>query len=375
MKIKTITCHRVYNYGASLQAFALQHYLEKNGHNVEIIDYWPKQFHARYNLWYVHQESKYRKIIDKLPLLRYPLGLKNNWWMLKTWGRRKAFLSFENAYLHITPITYFNSHELASNPPVADCYIVGSDQVWNTDCENGRHSAYYLDFGDKNTKRISYAASFGIPLVKNEYKEFVAEKIQRLDYVSVREKTGLDILDNMGIHNAVQVCDPVFLLSPSDWEHLLSSTIPYPSLTKGYILVYDFLHNDNRIKDITLKLSKSRNLPIVSVNDYSSVSYAKKNINNAGPLEFLNLIKGASAVVSNSFHATAFSVIFGKDFYVYPLISQRNSSRMTDFLSDIGLLSRFECTEVCELDYSNVSVKLNCQIDKSKEFLFKALVS
>lgn len=373
MKIKTITCHRVYNYGASLQAYALQHYLEKLGHDVEIIDYWPEQFHRRYNLWYIPRNSKYRKIVDKLPFLRYPLGLLKNKGKLKTWGRKNAFIEFENKYLHITSTRYLTSDELKSDPPNADIYITGSDQVWNTDMENGRYPAYYLDFGRKEIKRVSYAASFGIPVVNDEYKDFVTNELKKIDQISVREKSGLKILDSLGIRGGVSVVDPVFLLSNNEWNKLSNYAADYGLQRNGYILVYDFLHNDTRIYDIASKLSKYKKLPIVSINDYSWIKYADKNINCAGPTEFLKLIQNASSVVCNSFHATAFSVLFSKEFYVYPLIGQRNSSRMKDFLFDIGLSDRCEKNEISEIDYSSAKNMLDLLIDKSKMFINNAL--
>lgn len=369
MKIKTITCHRVYNYGASLQAYALQHYLETLGHNVEIIDYWPKQFHGRYNLWFFPQESKYFKIVCKLPLLKYPLGLLRNIRMLKTWGRKKAFTNFEKKYMHISPVRYFTSEELKSNPPKADAYITGSDQVWNTDMENGRYPAYYLDFGDKKTKRISYAASFGIPLVNDKYKDFVAEELNKIDFISVRENSGLSVLDTLGISRGTNVLDPVFLLSPNEWNNLSDFADDYGLTSNQYILVYDFTHDDTRIRNMAVKLAEGKKMPIVSINDYATIDYASKNINNAGPLEFLKLIKNASAVVCNSFHATAFSVIFQKEFYVYPLIKQRNSSRMKDFLSEIELLNRFEKEEMSDIDFSSANNRLNILIEKSIAFI------
>lgn len=373
MEIKTITCHRVYNYGASLQAYALQHYLETLGHDVEIIDYWPKQFQGRYNLWFFPKESKYFKIVSKLPLLKYPLGLLRNKGMLKTWGRKKAFTNFEKKYLHVTSTRYLTSDELKSNPPIADVYVTGSDQVWNTDMENGRYPAYYLDFGDEKTRRISYAASFGISLVNEAYKGFVTEELKKIDFISVREKSGLNVLDTLGIGNGVNVLDPVFLLSLNEWSNISDFADDYGLISNQYIMVYDFTHDDTRIRNMAIKLAKEKKLPIVSVNDYSTINYASKNINNAGPLEFLKLIKNASAVVCNSFHATSFCVIFQKEFYVYPLIRQRNSSRMKDFLSEVELLDRFEKEEISDIDYMSANNKLNMLIEKSKSFINNAL--
>ena len=137
MIIKTITCHDVYNLGASLQAYALQTYLQKQGHEVEIIDYKPDYLSGHFKLWGV-----YNPVYDK-PFIRLLYLLAKLPGRLMALRRKKAFDVFTKNYLHLTR-RYHSNDELKKDPPIADAYIAGSDQIWNTVFKNGRDPAFYL---------------------------------------------------------------------------------------------------------------------------------------------------------------------------------------------------------------------------------------
>ena len=366
MQIKTITCHNVYNYGASLQAYALQHYLESLGNDVEIIDFQPWFHQDRYNLMHVDKNRKAYKLSKLIPFSKYIIFPYLNRGMRKTWGRKKAFDNFTKAYLPLTQ-RYETSEELRQNPPAADVYVAGSDQIWNTDSMNGRTPGYYLDFG--TAKKISYAASFAVSKIVDAWKPFVKQQLSHFDHISVREKTGLKILEDLGINNGQQVVDPVFLLNEAEWSKLADKSKDYGLEDGKYILIYDFL-NDDRIASFAHKLSKELGFPTVSINDFNILPYVDKNINDAGPLEFLSLIRHSAAVVCSSFHASAFSLIFRKPFYVFPLKGQNNSSRMEDLLRSLDIYSRFlPATPLPAIEYTEVSKKLDADVDRSKEIL------
>lgn len=131
-------------------------------------------------------------------------------------------------------------------------YFAGSDQIWNTFFKNGKDPAFYLDFGNDSTKKASYAASFSTETVPDEYKEQISNWLNALDYISVRESSGLNVLKSLGIENGVQVFDPVFLLDKDIWEQFdLSSN------EDDYVLVYDFDGNQN-IKEIAKKIASEK---------------------------------------------------------------------------------------------------------------------
>ena len=328
MKIATITCHNVYNYGASLQAYALQRYLSQEGHDVEIIDYKPYYLNSRYNWRHIPAESRLYPYKDYVGTQCIYFLLKNRK-IYKTIGRKRKFDDFRQKFLTLTDNTYTSAEELRATPPQADLYIAGSDQIWNTACENGKDAAFYLDFGSDDTRRISYAASFAVSEIAPAYRAFVTKKLQRFDAISVREQTGVRIIRDLSVgRTAEQVEDPVFLLNRQSWEEISADITPQ----ERYVLVYDF-SNDPTIREHARQIARQLGARLYSLNDFAPLAYAERNISDAGPLEFLAWIKNAEFVISNSFHATAFSVLFHKPFLTYPLRGRTNHSRMRDFLN------------------------------------------
>lgn len=363
MNIKTITCHDVYNYGASLQAYALQTYLKAKGHNVEIIDYLPDYLSGRYKFFDIRPTSRLHKYAIKNRFLYFLCCLYQLKRKYSTFGRKKVFDKFKKEHLICTR-KYCDYIELYEQPPVADIYIVGSDQVWSCTSEVGKDPAFYLDFGTSDIKRYSYAASFGQVSIKQENKDFVVSKLSKFDGISVREATGLNILQDLHL-NGINTVDPVLLLNQTEWNRI----IPEKRLVeKEYVLVYDLYHSDTEIEDAVYKLASDKKLTIVSINSRSRLGYADVNISNAGPIEFLNLIKYCKCCFTNSFHATAFSVIFQKEFYVFN--RHDNVSRIKDFLEIVGLEKCLNPANMNMIfDYNIINHKLGIAINSSKEYL------
>ncbi len=369
MIIKTITCHDVYNYGASLQAYALQYFLAKQGHNVEIIDYIPDYLNRTYNFWYISDKSRFYNISQKNPLIHLLYSIWNIPRTYATCGRIYPFKKFKSSHLKCTH-KYRTYLELKQDPPKADIYIAGSDQIWNSLLPNGKDPAFFLNFGEKTTKRISYAASFGIPSISKDIKKQTQLYLSCFNKISVRECTGAKILQELG-YNSTVVVDPVFLLKSSEWKDLITTTKRI--IKEDYILVYDIFQDNEQLTTATKELSAKYNLKIVSINDNKKSSYAHINISNGGPIEFLNLLYNASFVISCSFHATAFSVIFNKPFWVF--YRKSNISRMMDFLKIINLEQCLnpQSFEPNEINWSKVNAQLKGHISKSIEFLLQNL--
>jgi hypothetical protein len=193
----------------------------------------------------------------------------------------------------------------------------------------------------------------------------------------VREFSGVKILEKLGIQNGVKVLDPVFLLSKSEWE-----SISIENYNENFLLVYDIYSTfgtTSIFPEIAIKIAKEKSLKIWAVNTTSKIKFADKTI-WAGPIEFLELVKSAKFVISNSFHGTAFSVIFQKDFYTIALPDSIDSeTRITDFLESINILSRY-IKKTSDIDtnnsiiYQDVNIELNKQIKISKIFLEKSLL-
>lgn len=326
MKIKTLTTYDVYNYGASLQAYALQTYLTDIGNDVEIINYQPEYLTRKYDYKWVNPESwMSRNIVTRFiyRILKYVQRQT-------TLGRKRKFDEFNHKILKETKRKYLTYDDLCQNPPEAELYIVGSDQIWNVFYETGRDKAFYLDFVNNGVK-ASYAASFSFLDIDDENLERIRKSLSTFKVVSVREYQGLDILNKMGI-NGTWVLDPVFLLSVDKWKKLMSDF----KKTEPYLLVYDFEGN-SLLETFAKNYAKQKGLKIYSITDTYPRLYADRNFNSAGPKEFLSLIYNCDAFVSNSFHGTAFSIIFHKPVFVFNRHRHKVNSRMQSLVKLFGL--------------------------------------
>lgn len=366
MRIKTITCHDVYNHGASLQAYALQTYLESMGHSVEIIDYKPDYLSRHYLLWSVDNDIYDKPVVKQLYLMA---KLPSRLLAIK---RKQQFDFFTKEYLKLTNIKYHSNGELRANPPQADVYIAGSDQIWNTLFQNGRDAAFYLEFAPKTSKRISYAASFATEDVAEDCKQFVRKMLQNFNVISIRERCSLPLLASLGREDGIAVCDPVFLLSKEQWNEVVSHTHE----KERYLLVYDTEHSA-KIQEIAQRIAKEKNLKIYNISGFR-LGYVDKDMWASSPLSFVQLIRDADYVVSNSFHATAFSLIFERDFCVVNR-SEGINERMKSLLMSYNIVGRlvtsYSASLLNSVDYRVVNPLLQKDIDDSKEFLKKVLMS
>lgn len=363
MKICTITCHDVYNHGASLQAYALMTYLKNEGNEVEIIDYKPDYLSGQYKLFSV-DNSKWRKnILTKAIYLILKVPTK-----LLALRRKKQFDEFRDRYLKITTNRYESNEELKENTPNADAYLCGSDQIWNSLHKNGRDKAFYLDFVPNNKIKASYAASFATDSIDDKYKPMVKELVQELDGVGVREISGVNILHDLGIEKAVNVLDPVFLLDKNEWDK-----IGEEKFNEKYVLVYDF-DNNPLVKKIANDIAKKKEYKIYTVSHYKA-GYEDKSFRYSGPETFIALIRNAEFVISNSFHAVAFSIIYEKQITIVNRTEAINT-RMRDLLEGLNLKNRlvkddnYDTDELLEkIEYKAVKNILNEKIKFSKDYL------
>ena len=205
MRICTITCQNADNHGARLQCYALVRHFQKQGHDVQVIDYRPYYMRGP-RLWYWPGTSlkEWVKFFLRIPD------------RIRSVRRHRCFDEFSKKYIPLTRI-YNTIDELRQDPPLADKYIAGSDQIWNTTFRNGTDPAYYLDFGSKEILRESFAASFATSEIVPSARAFVKENLKRFDKITVREQSALKIVENLGYQCSLQD-DPVFLLSAKEWD-------------------------------------------------------------------------------------------------------------------------------------------------------------
>ena len=361
MKSYTITCHDVYNYGASLQAYSLQRYLASRGIDNEIIDYKPDYLSHHFSLWGCSHP------LYKKPLLSQLYSIYNLPRRVSSLKKKRLFDLFTKNYLVLTPETYQSNEALKNANLSADIYIAGSDQIWNTLFKNGHDPAFYLDFVDKGLK-ISYAASFATAKIFDDPEKKINNYLQRFDAISVREKSALKILDELGVSKYKLVVDPVFLLDKTKWLKLIESV---PKNKKEYILLYD-CERSNELREIAIFTARKLKMPIYCIGCTSRKKYWHKDLRNSGPLEFLRYVRDAHFVITNSFHATAFSVIFQKNFFICNRTSGINS-RLKDFLDIIGLsdrlISKPEDIIFKSINFSLPNNKIKKLIEESAAFI------
>lgn len=362
MKINIITCHDVYNAGASLQAYALSEYLRQQGHEVENIDYKPVYL-QHYRLTGVLNPVYDRPILrEAYQILKFPGRL-----IARFSKRKKVFDFFTEQYLSVTKNRYTSIEELQSQVPEADLYIAGSDQIWNPLFQNGKDPAFFLQFAPEKSRKISYAASFAVDFLEKEDNKRMEKWLCYFDAISVREKSGISLLREMGLEG-VQVCDPVFLIKRSVWEKF---AIDYTY--SSYLVVYDFDHN-NFVQKIAKNIAEKRNLKIVSVFPWKEADCI---YDDGGPREFLGIIHNADVVISNSFHATAFSMIFHREFYVVNR-QEKINTRMRNLLEDFGMEDRLvssiaDVEKAKDVRWNQVDERMGQIVEYSKTFLKKEL--
>lgn len=336
MKVGILTFHDAHNYGAVLQAFALKKYIQKLGYEVKIINY--------------HHET----IPDGYPK-------ENNE------VRWEKFDKFIKELVDYEEKTHINEEELEKLD--IDFWICGSDQIWNTEITRGFNRGFFLDF-DTSGKKISYAVSMGINELPKEHEKNFKNSLNKLDNISVREDTLKEYAERFTDKEIIRVLDPTLLLEEEDYENLILD-----NKYGDYVLIYA-LGPDERLTKIANKIAKEKNAKIIELNDKRNENYFCEQISDAGPDEFLTLIKNAKAIVTNSFHGTIFSIIFQKEFYTITRLNR--NSRMESILKIVDMEDRLidkveEIENVKGQDYKKAYDRLNKEKEKSRNFLKNAL--
>lgn len=365
-KTGIITVHRNVNYGANLQAFASARFLNNSGFDAEIVDYLPKNLDKDNYLFGWLKSSwdndENHSFIHKSKLLLALLLSapdKNK--------KLKAFYNFREQKCNKSP--KYNSLDEVTKANYTDI-VCGSDQIWNPDITEGINPIYFGDIlGVKN--KISYAASLGREKYNETDETLAAKLINKIDYVSVREEKSVDYIQKISGKKVSCVCDPVFLLEKSEYIKIAKPI----KVKKPYLLVYSVVGNDAML-DAALEFAKNENLTVVEICQSKNRKRKHIQLSSASPEEFLGAILNAEYVVTNSFHGTAFSIIFEKNFYVFD--NKGRGSRITDLLSKAGLTDCMVQGEIQSKeipDYDKVNENLKTYIEQSKNFLLTALNS
>lgn len=370
------------NYGQVLQAWALQHVLEQMGHHAYVIQYekcnyrsWKKIIRFPIELIKDLFSPSYIKYKKQLYEIEYEIEGKNE---------IRHFDSFKQKYIKMSNRVYNSLDDLQKNPPLADCYITGSDQVWAQLLSDKNNEAYFLDFGPKFIRRISYAPSFAMSEYPQELRKRLQKNLARFDYISVREPNGINICHSVGF-NAHLVLDPTLLLTGE--FYLKNLEIPQTSIHK-YIFVYSL--NVATKEELNWKqikaYAKSKKLDLVVTPStgaylgcelFEDVKYSYATIE-----QWLRNISSSDLVVTPSFHGIVFSILLKRPFVYMPLKNSfsRANDRVLSLLDKLDLKGRIYNENLTidqitntTIDWNNVLNTLSVLRVNSFSFLRQAL--
>jgi polysaccharide pyruvyl transferase WcaK-like protein len=349
------------NYGQILQCYALQRYLRDVGHDAYLI---------RYSIKDIVKTPVLMKILKAANLIRLARFIlrKIRIALLNKENERnpRNFETFRNKYIKQSEKIYNSYQELSDNPPEADVYIVGSDQVWykatsNLSINSFYQKAFFLDFGSRDIVRIAYAASFSRSTVDPQIVKSINYYLNKFKYISVREEEGLEICQQCGIQNVEISPDPSILLAKDDYR-MLYKDINKKEITKEYCFVYVLANKCNvSIKEIH-KWAKEKKINIIYVTGNSKYDKYKKYYPNIP--EWLHLIDNAEYVITNSYHGMIFSLIFNKRFVAIPLSGikyETMNTRIYSIANQFGLQDRI----LEQGDAEKINELLNTEIDYS----------
>lgn len=344
--------HSSDNHGSSIQSFALYHFIKSNTNgDVSVIDYRPQYIASHGNYFkYTLKKILFRKIRNEI---------------------KEKFTEFNKNMLKLTDESYSDYSQLCENTPEADVYITGSDQIWNTDYPCGNDDAYYLGFVKKGIK-IAYAASLGRTPIPEKSLEWMKPRISGFDFISVREQSSVQALESIYENKITHVCDPTMFLCDDDYKK-----IAVKPKRKKYAVIY--LCEKSPLLDAAVEYVREKyNCEIIQLVGMKKQAACDSYERSIGPSEWLGYIQNAEFVLSGSFHATVFSIIFKKQFI--DILPSKNTARMEQLLSQLGLSDRIvrsaeDLENIKDIDYDEVYRILTPFVEHSKKYLLDAISS
>lgn len=384
-KVAVVSCYFQHNYGSMLQAYATQEILNImdipnetiniDGFKHEIKDAKMKYFRSRMFSPDV--------IKDKLGFIKLYAAKKINRKLSENISvRDRRFDRFYKEHFKLSG-QFSSKLELGKKSTDYSAFIVGSDQLWLP--SNIAADYYTLSYVDKSVRRIAYATSFGVSSLPEKQAEDAKKFLPQIDCLSVREKSGQDLVKSLTGLDATLVCDPTLLLTRDQWMKIVDQK---PVVDEPYIFCY-FLGNNRMSRKCADDLRKETGCKIVALQQLDMYikddeQFADKALYDIDPADFINLIKNAEYVCTDSFHGTVFSVINQKRFCSFRRFVQKSTmstnSRIDSLLSVLGLESRIINNEADfmpavkqDIDYASVDKKLENFRNSSLEFLKESL--
>lgn len=353
------------NYGQLMQCYASQHYLRSIGHDAFLIRY-----------KHVSKLIPDRSFGSLLKKILNPIILKNKLKQIieskriemvnkKVLSRYidRGFELFRQTYLKCSEEIYYEK-DLLENPPSCDVLICGSDQIW---IHVPIDPIYFLQFGDVYQKRIALSASFGLKSFPKESLSELSNYLKTFDFVSVRERSGIEICKLANRYDVQLMCDPTILNGVTEYERIAEGI-----KSNNEIFVYYLGHKSVVTEKQLVKFLKNNNFNICTSQGLVSTT---QKIFPTIP-QWLGYIRDSSFIVTNSFHGVVFCLLFKKRFAVIPLKNSGANDRIETLLNEIELSSRI-CKNIkqiadaldCEIDYDVVYPKLDLIRERGQKLL------
>lgn len=369
-KIGVITFHSAENSGAALQCVALQIALKNVGVDPFVIDYQPNYIRNQYKvLMNPFAEARKRANAGKLDYRAVLAFTLQDLRFMRKLTRKLKFNKFRKKYMKLSR-RYNTYEELVSEPPIADAYIAGSDQIWNTKLTGGTYEpAYFLQFGNAKIDKFTYAISVGHDLSIEDVNA-IANLGKDISIVSFREMSVTSrFISQFDSEKYVQNIDPTLLISKSDWQKISTA----PKYDKPYILVYA-LEKSDAFSNIIRDIENYRDYCVIDISQCNlNLYHSVKRRAGFSPDEFLGYIDNADIVITNSFHCTVFSILFHKKFITVP--HTRSNGRIFDLLKSVGLENHLYDLDklgfIDSTDWNLVDSKVNQYRSASLKYLEK----
>ena len=332
MKVGLISYHSEPNYGTMLQAYALSKALNQLGVENEYIQY---RSSPKRSILFRALRALVRSIIPAVPSSFSFFGEED---FISTLN---SFKKFHTNYIPVSKSIYYTNTIKTANSRY-DLFIVGSDQTWSEHMNRSGNTANFLSFVSDPSKKNSYAPSIGSLVLSDNYSERLKANLQSFHHLSCREKPNCEKLTSLLKKKVEYVLDPTLLFTSREWDEVATK----PTLTPPkYILAY-ILGEKACISEYAESLGRVTGLPVYYILTRPLYLSKRNCLKGIGPSDFIGLIRGASYVVTDSFHGTAFCLIYGIQVYCFTKRVADSGDNVWDndriklLLSEFGLENR-----------------------------------
>ena len=368
-KIALVTCYFQPNYGSQLQAFATQEAFVKLGleHETIMIDgLLPEINKAKYK-YFLSKILDVNTVKDKMATVRKLLAKKRNPEYARNLEVRYGMFRDFASNMFTLSRRYDSKAQLGERAHDYAAFVVGSDQLWLP--SNIAADYYTLNFVPDDVCKIALATSFGISVLPEKYGRKAGEFLNRIDYVSVRETSGQKLVKQWADRDVPVVCDPTIMFDAEEWKKAIGADGDGKRFANGekYLFVY-FLGNNPWEREIVKRVRKVTGLKIVQIahsDEYvkSDEGFADFTPYNVGPREFVELIRDAEYVFTDSFHCSVFSMLNSKRFFTFPRYSNDGPASTNGRLYSLLSLVKQEKRMVRKSDVFNVADRLKEEVD------------